>query len=113
MKHWITLNEPAYFASQGYAEGTWPPCRGKISEEDVQHRILAHRNIAQPFVTSKEGNPSTEPYIVAHNLIISHAAAVKIYREKYKVSTYFIINYVHTISIERMHSFIKLIDTFV
>ncbi|XP_022866442.1 beta-glucosidase-like [Olea europaea var. sylvestris] len=86
VKHWITLNEPAYFASQGYAEGTWPPCRGKISEEDVQHRILAHRNIAQPFVTSKEGNPSTEPYIVAHNLIISHAAAVKIYREKYKAT---------------------------
>ncbi|GJT36901.1 beta-glucosidase 44-like protein [Tanacetum coccineum] len=30
------------------------------------------------------GNSATEPYIVAHNLILSHAAAVQRYREKYQ-----------------------------
>ena len=29
------------------------------------------------------GNSSTEPYIVAHHLIIAHARAVKTYREKF------------------------------
>jgi hypothetical protein len=33
------------------------------------------------------GNSSTEPYIVAHNLLLSHAAAVHTYWEKYQVST--------------------------
>ena len=33
---------------------------------------------------SEEGDSSTEPWIVAHNLILSHAAAVKVYREEFK-----------------------------
>ncbi|GFY92114.1 beta glucosidase 43 [Actinidia rufa] len=32
------------------------------------------------------GDSSTEPYIVTHHLILSHGAAVKLYREKYKPS---------------------------
>ncbi|RCV23063.1 hypothetical protein SETIT_4G269300v2 [Setaria italica] len=32
----------------------------------------------------KEGNSATEPYIVAHHLILSHAAAVQRYRHKYQ-----------------------------
>ncbi|KAE8732914.1 Beta-glucosidase 40 [Hibiscus syriacus] len=31
------------------------------------------------------GNSSTEPYIVAHNVLLSHAAAADIYRKNYKV----------------------------
>lgn len=30
------------------------------------------------------GNSSTEPYIAAHNLILAHASAAKLYREKYQ-----------------------------
>jgi beta-glucosidase len=33
--------------------------------------------------TSPEGNSSTEPWIVAHNLLLAHAHAVKIYREEF------------------------------
>ena len=33
-----------------------------------------------------KGDSSTEPYKVAHNLLLSHAAAVKTYKEKYQVS---------------------------
>uniref|UniRef100_A0A6N2KZQ7 Beta-glucosidase n=1 Tax=Salix viminalis TaxID=40686 RepID=A0A6N2KZQ7_SALVM len=32
------------------------------------------------------GNSGTEPYTVAHNLILGHAAAAKLYREKYQAS---------------------------
>ncbi|MCI27829.1 beta-glucosidase 12-like, partial [Trifolium medium] len=30
------------------------------------------------------GDSSTEPYVVTHHLILSHAAAVKVYREKFQ-----------------------------
>jgi beta-glucosidase/6-phospho-beta-glucosidase/beta-galactosidase len=30
-----------------------------------------------------QGDGVTEPYIVAHNMLLSHAKAVKIYREKF------------------------------
>ncbi|CAN6556041.1 unnamed protein product [Malus baccata var. baccata] len=56
VKHWITLNEPWSYTTHGYVEGKFPPSR-------------------------KSG---TEPYLVAHNLLLSHAAAVKSYREKYQ-----------------------------
>ncbi|WVZ10355.1 hypothetical protein V8G54_014885 [Vigna mungo] len=32
----------------------------------------------------RHGNSSTEPYIVAHNVLNSHAIVVDIYRKKYK-----------------------------
>ncbi|XP_004301037.1 PREDICTED: beta-glucosidase 27-like [Fragaria vesca subsp. vesca] len=35
---------------------------------------------------SKGCNSSTEAYIVSHNLILSHATAVKLYREKFQVT---------------------------
>lgn len=31
------------------------------------------------------GNSSTEPYIAAHHIILAHATAVKLYRERYQV----------------------------
>ena len=34
------------------------------------------------------GNSGTEPYIVGHNFLLSHAAAVKLYREKYQVCAF-------------------------
>ncbi|KAJ4829775.1 hypothetical protein Tsubulata_050890, partial [Turnera subulata] len=34
----------------------------------------------------KAGNSATEPYIVAHNLLLSHATAVQLYRQKYNAT---------------------------
>lgn len=39
------------------------------------------------------GDYAIEPYIVAHNLILAHAAAVNIYREKYQVYIRFYLCY--------------------
>ncbi|WVZ03807.1 hypothetical protein V8G54_024613 [Vigna mungo] len=33
-----------------------------------------------------EGDSSTEPYLVTHHQILAHAAAVKVYRDKYQIS---------------------------
>jgi len=54
---WMTVNEPYCTATMGYMDGTQPP--GNIS------------------------NPSREPYIVAHNLLLAHAEAVRIYRTEF------------------------------
>ncbi|ONK55426.1 uncharacterized protein A4U43_UnF3510 [Asparagus officinalis] len=68
VKHWITFNEPWSFAVGGYAEGFLAPAR------------------CSPWESTKcdEGDSGREPYIVAHNLLIAHASAVKLYRNKYK-----------------------------
>jgi len=69
VKHWITFNEPHTFAIQGYDVGLQAP--GRCS-------ILLH-------LFCRGGNSATEPYIVAHNVLLSHAAVADIYRKKYKV----------------------------
>ncbi|XP_021645207.2 beta-glucosidase 12 [Hevea brasiliensis] len=68
VKHWMTLNEPWTVAGFGYDDGIHAPGR------------------CSPWVNYQcpAGNSSTEPYIVAHNLLLSHAAAVQVYREKYQ-----------------------------
>ncbi|KAJ0037374.1 hypothetical protein Pint_24091 [Pistacia integerrima] len=67
VKHWITLNEPSMYSASGYDWGSGPPGRcSKWVNEACQ-----------------AGNSSTEPYVVGHNLILSHAAAVKRYRQKF------------------------------
>ncbi|KAF6165136.1 hypothetical protein GIB67_000720 [Kingdonia uniflora] len=68
VKHWITFNEPHTFAIQGYDVGLQAP--GRCS-------ILLH-------LFCRAGNSATEPYIVAHNVLLSHATVVDIYRKKYK-----------------------------
>ncbi|XP_057969978.1 beta-glucosidase 24-like [Malania oleifera] len=68
VKHWITLNEPWTFSVYGYDYGYHAP--GRCSTW-VNENCTA-------------GNSSTEPYIVAHNLLLSHAAAVQLYRKKYQ-----------------------------
>ncbi|PWA72393.1 beta-glucosidase [Artemisia annua] len=65
VKNWTTLNEPQSVAYKGYATGVFPPGRGG---------------------EGMPGNPATEPYIAAHNLLLSHAYAVKLYREKFQAS---------------------------
>uniref|UniRef100_A0A7N2LC38 Uncharacterized protein n=1 Tax=Quercus lobata TaxID=97700 RepID=A0A7N2LC38_QUELO len=67
VKHWITMNEPNGWTMYGYSSGTAAP--GRCSS-------YAGNCTA--------GNSATEPYIVAHHLLLAHAYAVKLYREKYK-----------------------------
>ncbi|CAI9274603.1 unnamed protein product [Lactuca saligna] len=62
VKNWITINEPHSYASSGYADGIFPPGRGKDGV----------------------GDPGTEPYIVAKNLLLSHASVVNLYRQKFQ-----------------------------
>nr|XP_009394432.1 PREDICTED: beta-glucosidase 1 [Musa acuminata subsp. malaccensis] len=63
VKNWMTFNEPRVVAALGYDDGKFAPGR---------------------CTNCSAGNSATEPYIVAHNMILSHAAAVKRYRDKYQ-----------------------------
>lgn len=65
VKHWITFNEPHTVATQAYDLGVHAP--GRCSSR----------------LSCKAGNSSTEPYIVAHHIILSHTTAADIYRRKY------------------------------
>jgi len=66
VKHWITFNEPLSFSISGYSTGAHAP--GRCSNRSI----------------CNAGNTSTEPYIVTHNVLLSHAAAVHLYRTKYQ-----------------------------
>ncbi|OEL36366.1 Beta-glucosidase 34 [Dichanthelium oligosanthes] len=68
VKHWITFNEPHTVTVQGYDSGLHAP--GRCS-------VLLH-------LYCEQGNSGTEPYIVAHNIILAHATVSDIYRNKYK-----------------------------
>ncbi|MGJ2543740.1 family 1 glycosylhydrolase, partial [Salmonella enterica subsp. enterica serovar Paratyphi A] len=47
--------------------------------------LISHRSYSStPTEAIDNGNPATEPYIVAHNLLLSPAAAVEIYRKNYQ-----------------------------
>uniref|UniRef100_A0A2P2QLP5 Vicianin hydrolase-like n=1 Tax=Rhizophora mucronata TaxID=61149 RepID=A0A2P2QLP5_RHIMU len=67
VKHWVTTNEPNGMILNGYYGGTFAPgrCSNYVGNCTV-------------------GNSATEPYIAAHHLLLCHAAAVKLYREKYQ-----------------------------
>ncbi|KAF8409445.1 hypothetical protein HHK36_005521 [Tetracentron sinense] len=68
VKYWITFNEPHGFSLQGYDTGLQAP--GRCS-------ILGH-------LFCKKGKSSTEPYMVAHNILLSHAAAFHTYQLHFK-----------------------------
>ncbi|XP_077230515.1 beta-glucosidase 44-like isoform X2 [Tasmannia lanceolata] len=67
VKNWMTFNEPHVEAALGYDQGTFAPGR-----------------CSKPFGNCSVGNSATEPYIAAHNILLSHAAAVQRYRLKYQ-----------------------------
>ncbi|KAA8526907.1 hypothetical protein F0562_008864 [Nyssa sinensis] len=69
VKHWITFNEPHGISIQGYDSGIQAPGRCCI---------LGH-------AFCKIGKSSVEPYLVAHNLLLSHAAAYHSYHSHFKV----------------------------
>ncbi|XP_019172552.1 PREDICTED: beta-glucosidase 46-like [Ipomoea nil] len=60
VKYWITFNEPNMWAIAAYRYRLWP-----------------HGNCS-------EGNATKDIFIVAHNMILAHAAAVNIYRKNYQ-----------------------------
>jgi len=66
VKYWITFNEPWCSSILGYNVGQFAP--GHTSDRSK----------------SDVGDGSTEPWIVGHNLLIAHGAAVKVYREEFK-----------------------------
>ncbi|CAI0399820.1 unnamed protein product [Linum tenue] len=68
IKTWITLNEPMVHIQRGYDEGLFAPGRCSVW---VNRACVA-------------GDSATEPYIVAHNLLLAHAAAYRLYETKYK-----------------------------
>ncbi|KAK1418705.1 hypothetical protein QVD17_27851 [Tagetes erecta] len=63
VKNWVTLNEPYRFTYSGYVKGQFAPGRGGEGQE---------------------GDPESEPYIVAHNLINCHAAAYRKYEQAFQ-----------------------------
>jgi len=70
VKHWVTVNEPNIEPIGGYDTGSEPP-----------------RRCSYPFgADCTGGNSSTEPYIAAHHLLLAHASAVSLYRDKYKAA---------------------------
>ncbi|KAF2286324.1 hypothetical protein GH714_014134 [Hevea brasiliensis] len=68
VKYWVTINEPNLFSSNGYAASTGPPCRCSDYVDE----------------NCKVGNSGTEPYVAVHHMLLCHAFAVKLYREKYQ-----------------------------
>ncbi|CDP21897.1 unnamed protein product, partial [Coffea canephora] len=74
VKSWSTFNEPWSFSTGGYDSTTFI---GSLAPG----RCSAWMDKGCPA-----GDSSTEPYLVAHHIILSHAAAAKLYREKYKPS---------------------------
>ncbi|WCJ19268.1 beta glucosidase 12 [Euphorbia peplus] len=68
VKLWITLNEPYMYVQQGYSSGIFAP--GRCSNRSK----------------CSMGDSSIEPYIAGHYLLLAHAAAVELYKEKYQIS---------------------------
>ncbi|KAK4338764.1 hypothetical protein RND71_043251 [Anisodus tanguticus] len=67
--HWTTVNEGNVFALGGYDIGFTPPGR-----------------CSPPFGIGpcSRGNSSTEPYIAAHNMLLTHSSVFRLYKRKYK-----------------------------
>ncbi|XP_060676274.1 beta-glucosidase 11-like isoform X2 [Ziziphus jujuba] len=67
--YWSTVNEANMFSYGGYDVASMPPFR-----------------CSPPFglMNCSAGNSTTEPYMVAHNILLAHASTVKLYRLKYQ-----------------------------
>ncbi|XP_056865034.1 beta-glucosidase 3 isoform X2 [Raphanus sativus] len=66
VKFWTTINEANIYTLGSYNDGLLPP--GHCSSRS----------------RCSSGNSSTEPYIVGHNLLLAHASASRLYKQKYK-----------------------------
>lgn len=70
VKYWVTFNEPNVAVISGYRTGMWPPSRCSGSFGNCTYG----------------GDSEREPFIAASNILLSHAAAVDLYRTKYQVT---------------------------
>ncbi|KAK9941272.1 hypothetical protein M0R45_017885 [Rubus argutus] len=70
VKNWITLNEPWSYSNGGYVIGTFAPTRCSYWQK----------------LNCTGGDSGTEPYLASHYQLLAHAAAVKLYRDKYQGS---------------------------
>ncbi|XP_059665437.1 beta-glucosidase 24-like [Cornus florida] len=112
VKNWVTLNEPSCYSSGGYATGSLAPGRGASAQGHATVSLAPghvsslprHSNMGiipptwgrytswQPSCNNggdkgiELGDSGTEPYLVTHHQLLAHAAAVKLYREKYQAS---------------------------
>ncbi|KAL4792860.1 glycoside hydrolase superfamily [Aspergillus venezuelensis] len=66
VKHWITFNEPYCSAIFGYGTGMQAPGRTSDRTKNAQ------------------GDSSTEPWIVGHNILLAHAHAVNLFRREFQ-----------------------------
>ncbi|CAM0952009.1 unnamed protein product [Alopecurus aequalis] len=68
VKFWTTFNEPWTYSTYGYGAGVFAPGR------------------CSPHVSKScgAGDSAREPYIVTHNILLAHAAAVGVYRKHYQ-----------------------------
>ncbi|RID60137.1 hypothetical protein BRARA_F03316 [Brassica rapa] len=64
VKFWTTINEANIYTIGGYSDGLLPP--GHCSSRSK----------------CSSGNSSTGPYIVGHNLLLAHASASRLYKQK-------------------------------
>ncbi|XP_073142031.1 beta-glucosidase 12-like [Henckelia pumila] len=69
VKNWITLNEPFTFANGGYDGG-------------IVGNLAPGR--CSPWANCQHGNSATEPYVVAHHLLLCHSEASNLYKQKYQ-----------------------------
>ncbi|GLJ32787.1 hypothetical protein SUGI_0660180 [Cryptomeria japonica] len=67
VKNWVTINELISVSVYGYNYGSLAPGR-----------------CSKAVGNCSAGNSAIETYIVNHNLILSHAATVKLYRDNYQ-----------------------------
>ncbi|XBI67902.1 hypothetical protein VPH35_047174 [Triticum aestivum] len=69
VSYWTTIDEPNIGPIASYDSGIFAP--GRCSD---------------PFGITKctTGNSTVEPYIAAHNMILAHASATRLYREQYQ-----------------------------
>jgi beta-glucosidase len=69
VSYWTTIDEPNVGAIGSYDAG-----------------IIAPGHCSDPFGITKctIGDSTVEPYIAAHNMLLAHASATRLYREKYQ-----------------------------
>ncbi|KAG8890482.1 Beta-glucosidase 1B [Tulasnella sp. 332] len=79
-RNWLTLNEPWCVAAHGYGYAKFAPGR---SSDRKKSPDPANPSAVHPLLRTG-GNSRTEPWIVGHSLILSHARAVKVYREEFQ-----------------------------
>ncbi|XP_059669627.1 beta-glucosidase 12-like [Cornus florida] len=68
VKNWATFNEPWSYSTAGYTSGAFAPGRCSSWLEN----------------NCTGGDSGIEPYIVTHNQILAHAAAVSLYKSNYQ-----------------------------